>query len=609
MRSILVRPTSRDLMMAIAVIAVGAVISGSNSAYHAQLWSQWITYGLLALSLAFVWGRGGLFSFGQAAFFGIGAYTYGIVAINLVGSTGESVSAVLAAVLAATLVSGLLGYFMFYGNVGGVYVSIITLATSLVLLTVMSSTAGPQYHIGAALLGGYNGMTGIPPLTVGTPSNSITLTVNQTFLVFIITAVVVTVCLRILMRRPFGRIVTALRNNESRTQLLGYDVRRYKLFTFMIGGCIAGLAGAGYAAWGMFINPVVFGLQQAALVAIWVLMGGRASFVGAFVGVVLISQLSSTVGGSGGTATPIVLGAVLIVVVLFLPAGVVPSLSSLVTRLLPSRWASKTQEPLPRSTATLTGAPIDSAGGVAEEGGGLVATDLIKRFGGLTAVNGVSATFARTGVHCLIGSNGAGKSTFFNLLVGRYRPTSGKVTYLGADVTRWRPDRRARHGMGIKLQVASLYMEATAHENIWLAAYAGSRNVKDADARTEEVLDWLGMQDRRHHLAGVLSHGEKQWLEIGMVVAARPSVILLDEPTAGMTREETARTADLVRTLGQSAAVIVVEHDMEFVRALDCPVTMFHEGKVFATGTLDELRADERVLEIYLGRTADAETH
>lgn len=598
----------RELLVAVAVIVVGLLVAGSVSEFRAQQWTQWVIYGLLVLSFSFIWGHGGIFSFGQAALFGIGGYTYGVVAINLIDVTGETVSAVLAAAAMGAMASGLLGYFMFYGNVGDVYVAIITLAASLVLLTVMSSTAGPEYHIGDAQLGGYNGMVGVPQLSYGTPGGVATpLSISQMLMVFVVIAVLVTLALYILMRRPFGRVVAALRENELRTQLLGYDVRRYKLATFMIGGAIAGLAGAGYAAWGTFINPSVFGLQQAALVAIWVLVGGRTSFVGAFVGVLLIEQLSSSLGGSGSTATPIALGAVLIAVVLLLPRGVVPWLRDVVWRLVPALRPRPRLLPEP-SGRRLLASGVRDGDGARDNGEARLAADLlIKRFGGVTAVNGVSVAFQRRGIHCLIGPNGAGKSTFFNLLVGRYRPSSGRVLLDGADITKRRPDERAQQGMGIKLQVPSLYLAGTAFDNLWLAAYASSRHVHTADERAASVLDWIGLRDRGNMLAAVLSHGEQQWLEIGMVVASEPEVVLLDEPTAGMTREETARTAELVRSLAQRACVIVVEHDMDFVRMLDAPITMFHEGSVFASGTLADLRRDERVLDVYLGRAAHAE--
>jgi branched-chain amino acid transport system permease protein len=603
---------SRELGALAAVVVAGLVFASVVPEFRAQEWTLWVLYGLLALSFTFIWGHGGIFSFGQAAFFGLGGYAYGVVAINLLPTTNETISAVVVAVGFAALAAAVLGYFIFYGNVGDVYVAIITLAFSLVLLTVVASTADPKYHLGDAPLGGYNGMVGIPPLTYGVPGGTaLELTINEMFAASIVAATLVTFGVRWLLRRPFGRVVAALRENEPRTQLLGYDVRRYKLVTFVVGGAIAGLAGAGYAAWGTFINPSVFALQQAAFVAIWVLVGGRSSLLGAFVGVVVVQAITSALGGSGSTSTPIVLGAVLIAVVLLLPQGIVPTLAAWARRLVPA-LRPRTPPPAPAvpvaDGALPVGGPRQGAPGDSDgDDGGLRAEGLVKRFGGVTAVDGVDAAFSRRGVHCLIGPNGAGKSTFFNLLVGRYPPTAGEVRFRGKRITRRRPDQRAQRGIGIKLQVASIYGRLSSFENLWLAAYARSRDARAATERAGLILEWLHLRDRAHEPAGVLSHGGQQWLEIGMVVAADPDVILLDEPTAGMTREETFRTADLVKALGERTAVIVVEHDMEFVRALDAPVTMFHEGQVFARGSLAELREDDRVLDVYLGRTSRVE--
>ena len=590
----------REIPLGVVLLLVGALVAFSVPDFRAQEWSLWVIYGLLALSFTFVWGHGGIFSFGQAAFFGIGGYAYSVAGINFSTLTGETISALVIAAVVAAMVAALLGYFIFYGNVGDVYVAIITLAVTLVLLTFMSSTASPTYAIGSALLGGYNGMIGVPPVLVG----QVFLDSHALFMLCIALAVVIALGLRVLLRRPFGRVLAGVRENELRTQLLGYDVRRYKLVAFALGGAVAGLAGGLYAAWGMFINPVVFGLQQAALVAIWVLVGGRDSLIGAFVGVAIVQGLSSSLGGSGGEWTPIVLGLVLIVVVLVLPAGVVPSATRLAQRAFPRL----------RRTAAAPSTPV-TAGQVQEVLGSrrsglelqsLVATGLEKRFGGVRALRGVSVDFPAGTVQCLIGPNGAGKSTCFNLLVGRYAPTAGEVRLGDRNITKLRPDARARLGMGIKLQVPSYYGPLSAFENVWLAGYARSRNVHAANERAAAILAWLGMTPRAAVPASELSHGEHQWLEIGMVVAGEPVVMLLDEPTAGMTREETMRTVELIRAVGEHATVIVVEHDMEFVRVLDAPVTMFHEGSVFARGSIEELRSDERVLDIYLGRAATA---
>ena len=294
---------------------------------------------------------------------------------------------------------------------------------------------------------------------------------------------------------------------------------------------------------------------------------------------------------------------ILVLIVLLLPGGIVTNLSRL------RQWA-QALTPLSRARALDRDVTVDHtpepyrtapAPEEVQRSARLIATEAVtKRYGGLAAVDAVTLEFPR-GVSCLIGPNGAGKSTLLDLLSGRQRPTAGGVMLDGQDLTSREPFLRARRGVGTKLQVASVYESLTVRENLWLACYAMPRNVEEADRRAAGLLDWLNLRDEADWGAGTLSHGKKQWLEIGMVVSADPSVVLLDEPTAGMTREETARTASLVRELGETASVIVVEHDMDFVRQLDAPITVLHMGSMFVQGTFEELSRDDRVIDIYLG--------
>ncbi len=628
--------TRRDLAAAGSVFAVAAVLGNRVEEFTAFEWSLWAIQAILALSLTLVWGHAGIFSLGQAAIYGIGGYAYGFWAINLADNTGESVTAVIAAAAAGTVFATLLGYFVFYGNVTDVYVAIITLAVSLVLFAFVNSTSGRAYRIGEAPFGGYNGMTGIPRLTWRLPGGTgHELTRTQFFLFCVAAGLLIAVAIRLLSRRPFGRIAMALQHNELRTGLLGYDVRWHKLAVFTVGGGIAAFAGALLAAWGRFMSPPVFSLTPAALVVIWVLVGGRGSVSGAFVGVLVVKGFSSWFGGASGDNEPIVLGAILVLIVLALPGGIVAGVSRLMgradlTRLpwQPSRapgqtaaqaasaqgeggegqrasrpcTARRARKPAaaePAIRRPIRNGPLAPPG--APPRARLIATEAVtKRYGGLAAVDSVTLEFPR-GVSCLIGPNGAGKSTLLDLLSGRQRPTSGAVKLDGADLTGREPFRRARAGLGTKLQVASVYEALTVRENLWLACYAMRRDTGEADRRAAGLLEWLDLRDDAERAAGTLSHGRKQWLEIGMVVSTEPSVVLLDEPTAGMTRAETARTADLVRELGATASVIVVEHDMDFVRRLDAPITVLHMGSVFKQGTFEELSSDERVIDIYLG--------
>ena len=594
----------RDLGGAVLAFAAAAALGNWVEEFTAFEWSLWAVQAILALSLTLVWGYGGIFSLGQAAIYGIGGYAYGFWAINLTDNTGESLTAVLVAVVVGAAFAALLGYFMFYGNVTDVYVAILTLATSLVLFAFVNSTSGRAYRIGDAPFGGYNGMPRIPRLTWRLPGGeSHELTRTQFFLFCVAAGLLIAVAIRVLSRRPFGRIAVAFQHNELRTGLLGYDVRWHKLAVFTIGGAIAAFAGALFAAWGRFMSPPVFSLTPAALVVIWVLVGGRSSVSGAFVGVLVVKGFSSWFGGASGDNEPIVLGVILVLIVLLLPGGIVANLSRL------RKWAHG-RISLPPGVRAEAEATVDHkpepylntpTPKTAQQAARLIATTAVtKRFGGLAAVDAVTLEFPR-GVSCLIGPNGAGKSTLLDLLSGRLRPTAGAVMLGGQDLTKREPFLRARGGVGTKLQVASIYESLTVRENLWLACYAMPRDSEEADQRAAVLLEWLDLRDEAEQAAGTLSHGKKQWLEIGMVVSTDPSIVLLDEPTAGMTREETERTANLVRELGERASVIVVEHDMDFVRQLDAPVTVLHMGSMFTQGTFEELSGDDRVIDIYLG--------
>lgn len=228
---------------------------------------------------------------------------------------------------------------------------------------------------------------------------------------------------------------------------------------------------------------------------------------------------------------------------------------------------------------------------------------LHKRFGGLRVLEEVDLAIDAGEIHCLIGPNGAGKSTLFKLMVGTYEPTEGQVFFRGEDVTARRPYERVKRGMSIKMQVPSVFRELPVAQNLVIALQ--QRLGRHAiDAEVERLLGLLDLASQSRTLAGDLSHGQQQWLEIGMALALDPVMLLLDEPTAGMSPEETFRTGELVQRLNaQGMTVLVVEHDMAFIRQIAQKVTVLHFGRVFAQGSIDEIVSDPRVAEIYLGKT------
>lgn len=280
-----------------------------------------VIYGILALSLGLIWGFGGVLCFGQAAFFGLGAYTYAIAAINI----GESTVPFLLGIAVPFLFAAALGAMMFYGRLSDVYLGVITLVVTLLFFRFMNSTAGPEYVIGSARLGGFNGIPGFQTLNIpGDPSAYVFgdayyyLTAAFLLLVYLL--------VRWLLASPFGRIAMAIRENELRVELLGYDARARKTVVFAIGGAIAGLAGTLYATWAEIVTPGMFSLGQSAEIIIWCIVGGLGTLVGPVIGAMILAYLKFALGQQSVVDNTLVLGVILVLCVLLMPRGVVPTL-------------------------------------------------------------------------------------------------------------------------------------------------------------------------------------------------------------------------------------------------------------------------------------------
>ena len=236
---------------------------------------------------------------------------------------------------------------------------------------------------------------------------------------------------------------------------------------------------------------------------------------------------------------------------------------------------------------------------------------LIQRFGELTALDGVEFTVERERFHGLVGPNGSGKSTLMKCIAGAIVPPSaGRILFDGADITRRRPDERARAGLSIKFQITSVLPALSVYDNVLLALQARQSMIALLRSRTRvalhervmAALERFRLAARANDLAGVLSHGEQQWLEIAMALAPNPKLLLLDEPTAGMSLEERRITGELLAPVREHCAVVIVEHDLDFIRSICDILTVIDQGKVVSTGTVADIQADPKVQEVYLSR-------
>jgi len=337
------RLAAQAVAVLLAIVAIAIVPSVIELFALMQL-TLFAAMAVLALSLAFIWGFGGILSFGQTAFFGLGGYAYAIAAINFQDST----PAILLAIVIPALFAAILGYFIFFGRISDVYLGVITLTVTLILFNSVNSTSGDAYKIGKALLGGFNGMPAVPtfnmpfdPSTVLSPEQSWWTTGFALLGVFLL--------LRLLLALPAGRVIVAVRENEVRASLLGYDPRLVKCLTFILGGAVAGLAGALYVNWGAFVSPTIFSLSLSAEIIIWITVGGLGTLLGPIIGCVVIEYIVAYIGSQQLLNSNLVLGGVLVIFVLLLPKGMVPTARDLVMRLIP--------EPKPKAS----GAPVQSA--------------------------------------------------------------------------------------------------------------------------------------------------------------------------------------------------------------------------------------------------------
>lgn len=226
---------------------------------------------------------------------------------------------------------------------------------------------------------------------------------------------------------------------------------------------------------------------------------------------------------------------------------------------------------------------------------------LTMRFGGVIAVNNVDFTLREMELRCLIGPNGAGKSTFFKMLTGQYVPSSGTLLHRGESIAGMAPHRIAQRGVGVKTQTPNVFDGLEVRENIMIAASKG-KTITAARRIVDDTLERVGLTAIANRRVAILSHGQRQWVEIATVLAQEPDLVLLDEPVAGMTDEEVDRTARIIREINRLQAVIVVEHDMQFIRKIATMVTVFNQGGVLVEGDVDSVLADQRVRDVYLGK-------
>ncbi len=313
----------------LAALAVALIYPVFADSYDVGNFSYFLIWIFMALGLSLIWGYGGMLTFGQTFFFGIAGYGYGVLAIIMGGGT-TTIAALILSVLVAALAAAVLGYFMIWGRISGMFFGIVTLAATLSLAFFLGQTAGPEWHIGGARLNGFNGMKGMDPLTVGD------IYIEGTILYYVLVALILIVYLglRVLVNSRVGNVIVAIREDPQRAEMLGYDVRKYQLLTFCIGSGLAGLSGALYTSWGQFITPSSVGLPAAAMPIIWVAFSGRSDLTATLVGSFLLLFAFQTITIYSQQAALVLMGALLLGTVMMMPQGFIVGIAQFAGR----RW-------------------------------------------------------------------------------------------------------------------------------------------------------------------------------------------------------------------------------------------------------------------------------
>lgn len=573
---------------------------------------QALYLGLLALSLNLLVNTTGLVSFGHAMFYAFGAY---LVAIPFVKLDWSPLLGLALTPLIGALTGLVIGLVVLRG--AELYFALLTLGVGQL---VWATAHGWQ-----SLTGGTNGTTGV----FGPEFLSPFLNPNNLYWFILGVAVFCALLLYIITMSPFGDALRGIRENRRRAEFVGLSVKRYELAAFVIAGMFGAIAGGLAVVGETQISSAQVNWTRSALALIVVLIGGIRYFLGPFAGALFYIFVFDYIIAKT-VLWDTVLGIVVLVVALALPGGLVGllHLGSAQASLLMGR--ARGREGAAQPVVTSPGddeavhLPAVSLTGEASHAGDhngrpmmLEVRGVTKRFGGLVAVQNASLAVRQGTIHAVIGPNGAGKTTFFNLITGLMKPDEGQVILAGEDVTGTTPWRLVKRGLGRSFQQTSLFWSLSSITNVTLAESAAKGATRKpygshphhVQERASDLLGRVGLAPFADIVASELSHGDQRSLEIATALAVESRLLLLDEPTAGLSPAETRTAVALIKKLAQEEdlTVLFVEHDMEVVFGIADRITVLHRGAVLAEGSASEIRANPEVQRAYLGELEESE--
>ncbi len=569
----------------LAVLLLIPELFGDFMAYQIGLY---LIYGIAAQGIGFLWGKTGVLPLGQALFFGIAAY---VTAITLRAEGNLFLNLALAAIVLAVIAgfAFVLAALVFRGrNESGPYFSLITLA----LVMIAEQVAGTA----TSLTGGFNGMSGFNSLGNLDPFGGF-------YYVIVAATVAVSLFLFILNRLPVNLIAKAVLDNEPRMQLLGFPTHMIKGAAFAFSAMIAALAGGLFASHQGIVTPTSTGFALSAELVILTAVGGRFHVLGPLIGAVIVGWASTELRDSF-PYWELLMAVVFILVVLKAPGGISELFEAAFRRVRPKT---------PTSAAPAVTAPETRFD---KNPRPLRFEDVRLKIGIVRILNAVSFETPATGIISVIGPNGAGKTSALNTITGNLSVTGGRIMLGEVRIDSRPPHTALSNGIGRKLQVPSVFFSLSVSENLAIAMMAGRLRMSDLfkpstfQWRSKSLSDVLGhpsvpLKEEMTDPVEYLPQGHRQFLEYAMTVAAEPSILLLDEPCAGLSPDETALMTKLVQSYQSetSRLVIVIEHDMSIVEAISDKVLVLHLGKVLAFDDYDKVRQNPQVQAVYSGGT------
>lgn len=565
---------------------IGALLIGLPYAvgdFWAYTLALYFLYAVACLGIGLSWGQAGLLSLGQGFFVGIGAYLSGLSLIAHADSVLLYPLLIASAVLPGLLAYGI-GRLIFHGRAqNGAYFALITLA--LVLLAAQIATSWN------AVTGGYNGLRNIP----GIPGfdgfeDAYTLSAVALFLCMLFVGWMIA--------SPLGVLWRAISQNERRVAFLGFDHNQLKAVAFGFSGLLGGIAGMLYAPENNLVTPDLFGFVLSTNFVVWVAIGGRATLYGPVVGAIALGLLTATLRESI-SYWEVILAVLFIATVLYFRHGLFGQVEPFLKRRLDPD--SRSVVPAPERQKPAGHALMQLQG-------------LNLRAGSVQILDDLSLNMDRPGIYCMIGPNGAGKTSTFNAVTGELQFQSGTVQVLGETQAKPDPRQLTKSGLGRKFQIPNVFENLTVGENIAMALWTGRAGWRDLVSLSplrwtspvlqdlEQRFDFLQQRDR---IVSDLSHGQRQVLDLAMVLCTEPRLILLDEPCAGLSLAETEQVIETIRWATDRfvATTLVIEHDMALVETLADHVFVLHNGHLLAEGSVKDIQSNAEVQSVYSGGT------